>query len=296
MRYNISTKAEWENIPKVALAQKLINSIKKNPARAMGLCIICVMVFISILAPYIATHDPREMGYQPFQHPSPEHLLGTDNMGKDIFSQLVFASRISLTIGFAASTAAICIGFTIGLLAGYFRGRLEDILLGITDTFIIIPGLPLMILFSVYLGPGVWTLVSVIALLWWCGTARVVHSRVIQVREMSFIESARAMGFGNMYILFRHILKNTADIIVARWSLAVASAMMAEAGLAFLGLGDPLQISWGGMISKAFNYGGFVLDLWWWYIAPGLMICICAMAFFLIAMRERKMPYKMEML
>lgn len=102
---------------------------------------------------------------------------------------------------------------------------------------------------------------------------------MIQVREMSFIESARAMGFGNMYILFRHILKNTADIIVARWSLAVASAMMAEAGLAFLGLGDPLQISWGGMISKAFNYGGFVLDLWWWYIAPGLMICICATAF-----------------
>lgn len=290
----ITAKTKFGAPVKRSFSLNIINYIKRNPARTAGLAIICLIVLVSILAPYVATHDPGEMGYKPFKHPGDGHLLGTDNMGRDIFSQLVYASRISLIIGFAASTAAISIGVLVGLLAGYYRGRLEDILLGITDTFIIIPGLPLMILFSVYLGPGLWTLVTVIALLWWCGTARVIHSRVIQVREMSFIESARAMGFSDIYIVFRHIVKNTADVIVARWSLAVASAMMAEAGLSFLGLGDPFQVSWGGMITRANSF--FLLDLWWWYAAPGFMISTCALAFFLIAMRERKMPYQMEML
>jgi peptide/nickel transport system permease protein len=296
VNYNIINEAEPLGIRTKSFRQAFVKAVRKNPARTAGIAVMCIMVLISILAPHIAPYDPKYMGFEPFLHPSWTHLLGTDNLGKDIFSQLIFASRNSLAIGFAASTVAISIGFTVGLVAGYYRGKIEDILLGITDTFIIIPGLPLMILFSVYLGPGLWTMVAVISMLWWCGTARVIHSRVIQVREMSFIESSRAMGFSDTYIVFHHIWVNTLDIIVARWSLAVASAMMTEAGLAFIGLGDPFQISWGGMISNAFNYGGFILDLWWWYIAPGVMICICAIAFFLIAMRGRKIPYKMEMM
>jgi peptide/nickel transport system permease protein len=216
-------------------------------------------------------------------------------MGKDIYSQLIFASRISLMVGFAAASVAIAIGVTVGLIAGYRRGIWEDILMGSTDLFLLIPGLPLMIILSSYLGPSIVNIVLVIALLWWCPTARVVHSRVLQVREMPFIESTRAMGFTDRYIMFRHVLRNTKDAIVAKWALAVASAMMAEAGLAFIGLGDPFQISWGGMISNAFNRGGFAMDLWWWYVAPGAMICITAVAFFLIATRNRKVTYQMGM-
>ena len=273
----------------------LSRKARRNPARTIGLLIILGMVLIAVLAPYIAPFDPDERGWTPFLRPNSENLLGTDDMGKDLFSQLVYASRISLIVGFAAATVAITIGVVVGLVAGYFRGRVEDVLLGTIDLFMLIPGLPMMIIFASYMGPSVINVVLVISLLWWCSTARVVHSRVVQVREMSYIESTKAMGFSGRYIMFRHILRNTKDAIVAKWSLAIASAMMAEAGLAFLGLGDPYQVSWGGMISNAFNRGGYAQDLWWWYVTPGAMICITATAFFLIAMRERKAAYQMEM-
>ncbi len=264
--------------------------------RTIGLGILSAIVLISVMAPWIATHDPKATDYIPFQPPGGIHYLGTDNVGRDLFSQLLYASRVSLLVGFVASTVTITIGVLVGLIAGYFRGIVEDVLLGVTDAFIILPGLPLIVLFSVYIGPGIVTLILVITLLWWCGTARVVHSRVIQVREMSFIESTRALGFRSIYIIFRHILKNTWDIIVARWALAAASAMMAEAGMAFLGLGDPFRISWGGMISRAFSYGGFAQDLWWWYVSPGCMICVTALAFFLLATRDQKVFTSLEML
>jgi peptide/nickel transport system permease protein len=272
------------------------NRIRRNPGRSIGLAIIVVMVMIASLAPYLAPYDPDERGWTPFLSPNSENKLGTDDMGKDIFSQLIFASRISLAVGFAAATVAITIGVAVGLVAGYFRGWVEDLLLGITDLFLLIPGLPLMIILSSYMGPSVMNVIVIISLLWWCSTARVVHSRVLQVREMSYIESAKAMGFSGWYIMFRHILRNTKDVIVAKWSLAIASAMITEAGLAFLGLGDPYQVSWGGMISNAFNRGGYALDLWWWYAVPGAMICLTASAFFMITMRGRKIAYQLEMI
>jgi peptide/nickel transport system permease protein len=236
------------------------------------------------------------MGWQPFLHPSSEHLLGTDDMGRDIFSQLIFGARISLAVGFISATVALTIGVTVGLLAGYYRGRWEDALMGLTDLFFLLPGLPLMIILAAYLGPSFFNVVIVISLLWWCSIARVVHSRVLQVRELPFIESTKAMGFSDRYIMFRHVLRNTKDVVVAKWSLCIASAMMAEASLSFLGLGDPFQISWGSMISNAFSRGGFAMDLWWWYLAPGLMICIATIAFFLVAMQNRKHAYRLEMI
>lgn len=277
------------------VAPSLILSLKRNPARVLGLGLLLAMVLIAVFAPYLAPHDPSERGWTPFQHPNDENWLGTDDMGKDIFSQLMFASRISLLVGFAAATVSISIGVSVGLLAGFLRGWVEDLLLGVTDLFLLIPGLPLMILFASYLGPSVWNVVLVISILWWCPTARMIHSRVIQVREMSFIESTKAMGFSDLYIMFWHVIRNAKDIIIAKWSLAIASAMMAEAGLAFLGLGDPFQVSWGGMISNAFNRGGYAQDLWWWYVIPGAMICITAIAFFLLAMKGGKASYQMEM-
>lgn len=297
----MSAPAEWlrllkrEERAKEARQFWIPAFIRRNPTQAAGVAILAVMCLIAILAPYIAPYDPKHMGWTPFLRPSPEHLLGTDDMGKDIFSQLLYASRISLMVGFAAASVAIAIGVVVGLCAGYFRGWLEDLLMGATDLFLLIPGLPLMIILSSYLGPSIVNVVLVIALLWWCTTARIVHSRVLQVREMPFIESTKAMGFTDRYIMFRHVLRNAKDAIIAKWSLAIASAMMAEAGLAFIGLGDPFQISWGGMISNAFNRGGFAMDLWWWYAAPGALICITALAFFMIAMRSRRTAYQMEM-
>jgi len=278
------------------IARPIAAWLRENHYRTIGLALILVLCLIAVLAPLLAPYDPRYMGWTPFLKPCSEHWLGTDDMGKDIFSQLLYATRISMVVGFAAATVAITIGVTVGLVAGYYRGRVEDVLMGTTDLFLLIPGLPIMILLASYLGPSIVNVVLVISLLWWCTTARVVHSRVIQVREMQFVESMKAMAFRDRYIIWKHILRNTKDVIVAKWCLAIASAMMAEAGLAFLGLGDPFQISWGGMISNAFNRGGFVNDLWWWYVAPGAMICLAASAFFLLSTRSKKAAYSMEMI
>jgi len=272
------------------LIKHLVNKkwVKENRWKVVGLIIIISILTVSLFAPYIAPYDPMSMAFMPFLHPSPEHLLGTDNLGRDIFSQLVWGSRISLGIGIMAAIIVVAIGFTVGIIAGYRRGVTENLLMGVTDVFILIPGLPLMIVIAAYLGPNIYNVIFVVALLWWCGTARMVHSRVLQVREMSFIETTKIMGFKESYIMFKHVLANVKDIFVARLCLSIASAMMAEAGLAFLGLGDPFQVSWGGMITNAFNNGGFILNLWWWYIAPGLMISLTTSGFFLLASRKKK--------
>ncbi len=268
--------------------------IRRNPVNALGLFIIIALFAIAVFSRQIMPYDPYGMDFEPYLRPSAEHLLGTDNLGRDIFSQLIWGTRVSLVVGITAATIVVALGFAIGIVAGYKGGFTENAVMGLTDLFILIPGLPLMILIASYLGPSVYNVIFVIVLLWWCGTARTVHSRVLQVKSMSFIESTKMMGFRESYILRKHVLSNVKEIFVARWVLAIASAMMAEAGLAFLGLGDPFQISWGGMITNAFNKGGFTLNLWWWYIVPGLMISITTGAFFLLASRRRADPRSWE--
>ncbi|MDI9394193.1 MAG: ABC transporter permease [Euryarchaeota archaeon] len=264
-----------------------IKSLDQNPLRSLGIIILTVLVLAAVFAPYLAPHDPKQTGI-PHQSPSSEHLLGTNDLGQDVFSELIYGTRVSLTIGFLSGIISIVIGVTVGIFAGYFRGWAEELLMGTTDVFLLIPSLPLMIILAAYLNPSMWNIIVVVGLLGWCSTARLVHSRVLQVREMQFIESTRALGYSDIYIIIRHVLVNTKDIIYAKFSLAVASAMLSEASLSFLGLGDPLNISWGEMIHFAFSRGGFANDLWWWYLPPGLMICVTLLAFIMLTMEGRK--------
>jgi peptide/nickel transport system permease protein len=255
--------------------------------KSAGICLLTFLTMIAIVAPYISPCDPNATA-APYLPPGPGHLLGTNDVGHDVFSELLYASRTSLAIGYLAALLSIIIGVTIGLIAGYYRGWAEEILMSLTDVFLLIPGLPLMIVLSAYLSPSIWNIILVISLLWWCSTARVVHSRVLQVREMQFVESTRALGYSSLYIIYRHVLVNTKDIILAKFALAVASAMLSEASLSFLGLGDPLNASWGEMIHFAFSRGGFANDMWWWYLAPGVMICLCVLGFILASMEKKK--------
>jgi peptide/nickel transport system permease protein len=257
-----------------------------NPARFCGAVLLLILLTIAIFAPYIAPYDPMDTG-TPFLEPNSDHLLGTDDLGRDIFSQLIYGTRISLFIGLLASAVSILIGVSVGLFAGYFRGLTEEVLMGITDVYILIPGLPLMILLAAYLTPSIWTIIFVIGILWWCSTARIVHSRVLQVREMQYIESTKALGYSGPYIVLKHVLANTKDVIFAKYSLAVGSAMMTEASLSFIGLGDPSNISWGQISSMAYSRGGFSGDMWWWYLPPGIMIGITVLAFLLLATHKK---------
>jgi len=270
--------------------RQYLADISSSRLRLAGFIVLSLFLSLAILAPLLAPHDPWETG-SPYLPPSPEHRLGTNDIGHDILSELIYASRVSLAIGFLAGLISIFIGTTLGLLAGYYRGWIEELVMAISDVVLLVPGLPLMIILAAYLSPSMWNIVLVVGLLWWCSTTRVVHSRVLQLKEMPFVEAARSLGAGDGYIILHHILINCKEIIQAKFALAVASAMLTEASLSFLGLGDPLNISWGEMIHFAFSRGGFANDMWWWYLPPGLMICVSVLGFVMISM-EGERTYK----
>jgi peptide/nickel transport system permease protein len=246
-----------------------------------GLLLLALFLILAIFAPFIAPYDPWEPG-RPFLPPSVLHPLGTNDIGQDIFSELVYGTRISLLVGFLAAFISVVIGTLVGLFSGYMRGTTDELLMGLTDIILIIPALPLMIILAAHTSPSIWNIVLVVGLLWWCSTARVVRSRVLQLREMPFVEAARSLGAGDHYIIFRHVLPNTMQVVLAKFILVVAGAMLTEASLSFLGLGDPLQKSWGMMLSYAFSRGGFINGYWWWYLPPGICISLAVLSFVLI--------------
>ncbi len=270
------------------------DTLSHSRLRLTGLSILSLFLALAFFAPFIAPYDPWETK-KPYQPPSQEHRLGTNDIGQDILSELIYASRVSLTIGFMAGLISVFIGATLGMLAGYYRGGVEELIMATGDVVLLVPGLPLMIILAAYLSPSMWNIVLVVGLLWWCSTTRVVHSRVLQLRDMPFVEAARTLGGGDRYIIIHHILINCKEVIYAKFALAVASAMLTEASLSFLGLGDPLNISWGEMIHFAFSRGGFANDMWWWYLPPGLMICACVLGFVMIAMQPERSQKSLEL-
>lgn len=234
-------------------------------------------LFPSLLAPY--TPDER---FMPYEEPSGNHLLGTNDIGNDILSELVYGARISMIVGFAASLVSTLIGTILGLYAGYFRGAVDELLMGFTDIVLIIPKIPLIIVLGAYLQPSIWILTPVLGLLSWESTARVTRSKTLQLREASYVKSAQCMGFSSRHIMISDILPNLYHVLLPKFMLATASAMISEASLSFLGLSDVSMKSWGSMLSFAFFRGGFIRDMWWWYTPPGVCITLCVISIALI--------------
>jgi len=261
---------------------RLRHILTNNKARNAGVAILLLFALCATLAPWIAPHDPWEFG-PAFLHPSTTNLLGTNDVGQDIFSELLYGTRNSLLVGFAAAFIAVSLGTVVGLVAGFRKGVLDDLLMGVTDVFLVVPMLPLAILVSVYLGPSIWNLILVVGLLWWPSTARVIRSQVLSIRESGDGESARALGAGDLWLMWRHVLPNVLPLLMAKFVLTVAMAMLMDASLSFLGLGDPIAKSWGMMLRYAFMRGGFVGGMWWWYVPPGLAIGLCILSLTLIS-------------
>ena len=259
------------------------NFIKNNILITTGAVVLSLMILTALLASLITPHDPWQY-HQAFLPPSLMHLLGTNDVGQDIFSELILAGRVSLGVGFLAALIATITGVAVGILAGFRRGILDEILMGLTDVVLIIPGLPLVILISVYLGPGLLNIALVIGFILWPATARVIRSRVLSLREAGYVESSRALGAGDWWIMQRHVLPNVLPLIVAKFVLTLAAAMLIEASISFLGLGDPSAKSWGMMLHYAFSRGGFIREMWWWYLPPGLLIGLAIFALNLIGL------------
>jgi peptide/nickel transport system permease protein len=206
-------------------------------------------------------------------------ILGTTNWGADAWSQLVYGSRISIIIGILATALSTAVGVIVGMVAGYFGGKVDEVLMRVVDFLLVIPGLPLMMVLAAFLGASIQNIIIVIAILGWTGTSRLIRSQVLAEKNKAYVESARAIGASDTYIMFRHILPNVTPILFANITLGVVGAILSEAGLSFLGLTDPEDPSWGRMLADARSGGAFSTGAWWVVLFPGLMITLLSLAF-----------------
>lgn len=251
---------------------------------SLGFCLLAPAVIGALGAPYLAPFDPWQPAGAPYAAPDAAHWLGTNDLGQDLLSEVLYGLRASLLVGILAAGLATLVGTGVGLVAGYVGGALDEALMGMTDALMLVPGLPLLIVLAAYLGPGVWGVAVVIGLLWWTGTARAVRAGVLQVRQMPYMEAARALGTGTGRQLLHHVLPNVGAVVAARFVMAVPEAILTEAGLSFLGLGDPATKSLGQTLSQAFERGALVGDLWWWYAFPTLAIAAVALGVALVGL------------
>jgi peptide/nickel transport system permease protein len=235
--------------------------------------VIIVFVAASFVLEHLAPYNPWKR-FEPYQPPGSAHWLGTNDMGQDILSELMAGSKVSLLVGLISALLSSAIGLMLGLISGYFRGKTDNVIMGLTDIFLTIPKIPLLIVFTAFLRPDFWMIGIILGLLWWPSTALVVRSKTKQVRERGFIESSRCLGFKNRQIIFSDILPNIQDVVYPKFLINLATAMSAEASISFLGLGDPSVKSWGMMINYAFAKGGFVNNMWWWIIPPGFCLLL----------------------
>ena len=215
-------------------------------------------------------------------HSSYEGILGTDNLGQDLLSLLMYGTWVSFAVGILSTVFALIIGVSVGMISGYSGGWLDEIIMRFVDFLIIMPGLPLLIVLAAVLHPSFWNIIIIIAFLGWGGGARLIRSQVLVEKEKAYVESAKAAGAGDLYIVFRHILPNVVPILFAQAATGVSGAILSEAGLSFLGLGDPVAPSWGKILQRAFNTNAITKGAWWVVTFPGIAIMMMSMAFVLI--------------
>ena len=248
----------------------------------LGLVLIVGLVLTAVFAPWLAPFDPTERVGRPFQAPSATHPLGTNDIGQDILSELIYGTRISLTVGTLAAFLAIVIGTAVGLVAGYFQ-RTGMLLMRVVDIILVLPFLPLLILLAAYLGRSLFNTVLVIGLLSWASTARVIRSQVLTCAQYDYVSAARCIGARHSHIIMRHLLPHVLLLAVGQFVEATSAAILLEASLSFLGLGDPLQKSWGTILYWAQVRGAFLTPAWlWWVLPPGLMIVAASLGFALV--------------
>ncbi len=245
---------------------------------ALGLLI--VMVLAALLAPWFATHDPFSGSNDALLPPlSPGHWLGTDDLGRDIWSRVVHGTRVSLLVGIASSALAVTLGVTVGAVAGYFGGWIDLVLMRIAEFFQTLPRFVLALIVIALFGASTTKLIVVIGLLAWPQMARVVRATVASLQQAPFVDAARVAGMPDRTIIAKEILPNVAAPIIVLGSLDIASAILIEASLSFFGLGDPNAISWGGMLNDAQQ---FLRSAWWMSAFPGLAIAMTVLAFNLL--------------
>jgi peptide/nickel transport system permease protein len=248
----------------------------------VGLVVMVAFVLIALTAPLLV--DPQGLDVStspglPFQSPSGRFWLGTDDFGRSVLDLLIYGSRISLLVGFAATVVTMILGTVVGITGGYYGGKIDTLMNAFTNWFLVIPWIALAIVLTAILGPSLFNIILVIGITSWAATARLVRADTLSVKERPYVERARALGSGDWHLVTRHVLPNVMPVIFANTVLTVALSILSETTLSLLGLGDPTKVSWGGIINKAFEAGALSAGYWWWLIPPGVCICLVTLAF-----------------
>lgn len=267
-----------------------LKQVWNHPKGKIGSIMLLIIVLVAILAPFISPYDPYDITQRSIGGLSPNfnHLLGTTSWGEDIFSMLIFGARVSLMVGLISGISIAFIGALMGILAGYVGNTVDMIIMRIVDIMLVIPTLPITIVLTNLFGKGYFMLIFIFTIFGWTGLARVIRSQVLVLKNSNYIKAAELSGANKWYVMFKHILPGVSNLLIINTALTSAGIMVAEAGLSFLGLGDPLAVSWGKMLAEAQGGGALMLGYWWWVIAPGIAIFITVSAFMLIgfAMEE----------
>ena len=263
-----------------------MKKLLKKPEFIIGTTMIFVTILVAIFAPFIATHDPMTLTDDLLTPPGREYYFGTDNLGRDVFSMAIYGTRASLYVGITAAIISTLIGITIGAITGYYGGHFDKVVSEIINIFLMIPTFFLIILCVSFYGSGIRNVVIVIALTSWMGTARMMRAQTMSIKERDFINSSICMGESDFNIIFRHILPHGIFPIVVNATLSISSAILYEASLSFLGLGDRTIVSWGQLI---YNGRAYLTNAWWITTFAGLFLVFVVVGFSMIANGINKM-------
>ncbi len=259
-----------------------------DPFAVAGILIYVVFILVAIFADQLATHDPMEILFTDTYKlarslpPGPDHLLGTTNVGRDIYSQLIYGTRGALLIGFAAAAAVVAVGTLVGLVSGYLGGWVDNVLMRLADIALGIPFLPFVVVLAAFLRPSMWNVVFAITILLWPNSGRVIRSQVLSVRERAFVEAAVVTGASKAQILFVHIAPNVLPLSFLYGSIAVGWAILTEASISFLGFGPSDTVTWGYMLQDAYASQALSRGHYNWFVPPGVCIILVVLAGFFI--------------
>jgi peptide/nickel transport system permease protein len=255
-------------------------TIFKHKLALLGALLLTTFVLIAIFAPLIAPYDPAEIVESSTLAPSLTHWFGTDDLGRDIFSRAVYGARISLTVGLVAVVISLLIGTILGALSGYFGGITDSVIMRFVDVMLAFPSIFLILAIQAMLTPNIYNVMIVIGLTSWMGVARLVRGESLRIRELSYVEAAKAIGCPPSRIIFRHILPNASGPIIVAGTLGMAGAILTESSLSFLGMGvQPPMASWGNMLMDAQAY---LLDAPWMAVIPGVLIFVTVLALYFV--------------
>ena len=268
-----------EKIQKASYAREVFDKLKAHKLAMLGVCVWIAEILIVVFLPIIMNLDPYSSDYAAFDAaPSSTHILGTDSIGRDLFARLIYGGRTSLLVGILSTLISLVIGVPLGLIAGYYRGAIEAVIMRVADVFMSFPSIVLILVLVSVLGPSVWSVTIVIGVLGWTSFARLIYANVLSVMEKEYVESARAVGTSDFWTIVKYILPNALPPILITVTFQTASAIITESSLSFLGMGvQPPEASWGNMLHDAQSITVLSRSPWVW-LPPGLAIVITVLS------------------